>query len=616
MKISLFDRMRSVLMLFVFITISAFSVNAQAKLDSLWSIWENPSEHDTVRLDAIYKYIVDGHIYSNRDTAYYYAELMQNFARENHKVYVGRAIELKGIVFAMKGDFLVAMNKYEEAFAIFEKYGNETDRAKVLRRIARTHSDIGNVGLALDYYEQALETAERTNDYELRGSVFMSIGALHDAHMNYDEALGFHRKCLAMGKKSKSPSMIAKAHNNLAVTYANKKVADSVYKYSKLAQKGYRQLGDSLGSIRSIASLGILYRQQEKYEKAIPHFQSIFVRANKINHRGMMMSAVGELTNIHLKIGNYTQAETFGKETLKIAREIGSKHYVIVASERLYEIYKKLNKPVLALEMLEQARKYKELVMTEEDKRELIHQEYRYEYLKKTVADSVKKVEEKKVADALLAKKQAENDAYEFRQTLLFGGLAVLIVFLGFVYNRFRVAKRQKEIIEQQKKKVEEQKAFVEEAAKTKLEMERLKQEYLKADLTNAAQEISRRQDWLEQFKTKLYKTKSIGNNTEELNAVFIDIANQIQLDARNQEFYRNIDLVNQEFFRRLLDRFPTITQKEQELCGLIRLNLSTKEIASVRNVEPHSIRIARSRLRKKLQLDRDASLFDFLQGI
>ena len=60
---------------------------------------------------------------------------------------------------------------------------------------------------------------------------------------------------------------------------------------------------------------------------------------------------------------------------------------------------------------------------------------------------------------------------------------------------------------------------------------------------------------------------------------------------------------VHQNFYDKLSKDFPDLSLTERRLCALIKLNLNTKEIASISNLSPDSVRVARTRLRKKLNL-------------
>ncbi len=89
----------------------------------------------------------------------------------------------------------------------------------------------------------------------------------------------------------------------------------------------------------------------------------------------------------------------------------------------------------------------------------VLKSQLKYEYEKKAAADSVRVAEEKKVTQIQL--KQDETQRY-----FLYGGLGLTIIFGLVMFNRFRVAQKQKDIINQQKTIVEHQKQFVDEKQK------------------------------------------------------------------------------------------------------------------------------------------------------
>jgi response regulator RpfG family c-di-GMP phosphodiesterase len=73
---------------------------------------------------------------------------------------------------------------------------------------------------------------------------------------------------------------------------------------------------------------------------------------------------------------------------------------------------------------------------------------------------------------------------------------------------------------------------------------------------------------------------------------------------------------VHPEFGKNLIIKYPFITPGELKLCILIRLGLNTKGLASVLYQSPGSVRVTRSRIRKKLGIERDKNLQTFLEII
>ena len=96
------------------------------------------------------------------------------------------------------------------------------------------------------------------------------------------------------------------------------------------------------------------------------------------------------------------------------------------------------------------------------------------------------------------------------------------------------------------------------------------------------------------------------------------DIISQLNLlDSSNvlQDFRDSFESIHHHFYENLNEKYPNLTMKEMRLCALLRLGLSTKEIADITFKEVRSVESARNRLRKKLQIDQTEDLQKFLMS-
>ena len=105
-------------------------------------------------------------------------------------------------------------------------------------------------------------------------------------------------------------------------------------------------------------------------------------------------------------------------------------------------------------------------INNESTRKASIKSQLKYEYEKQAAADSVAHAKDSEIKNAELAKQKAEISAKKNQQYALFGGLFLVCVFAVFMFNRYKVTKKQKSIIEDQKEIVEEQKKLVEEKQK------------------------------------------------------------------------------------------------------------------------------------------------------
>jgi DNA-binding CsgD family transcriptional regulator len=88
------------------------------------------------------------------------------------------------------------------------------------------------------------------------------------------------------------------------------------------------------------------------------------------------------------------------------------------------------------------------------------------------------------------------------------------------------------------------------------------------------------------------------------------------KIDKDWDHFTQHFDKVNSDFVAILKLKHNNITANEMKLCTYLRMNLSTKEIAQLMNISVRGIEISRYRLRKKLGLATEVSLYDYLMNL
>ncbi|MBK8878944.1 MAG: hypothetical protein IPN74_10460 [Haliscomenobacter sp.] len=209
----------------------------------------------------------------------------------------------------------------------------------------------------------------------------------------------------------------------------------------------------------------------------------------------------------------------------------------------------------------------------------------------------------------------ANRLAYLFYFLLAAGILGYLVIAPK---QRF---KREKEFLTTEHQRKEEDHRRRTEAAK--LELDRVKQEKLQAEIDYKNKELASTTLHLLQKGEILHKiqddiqriarTCNQPDTRKDLLSLTKVLAQDAQLDADWGQFAQHFDQVHSEFLRRLRERFPELTPRDQKLCAYLRMNLSTKEIAPLLNISVRGVEISRYRLRKKLHLEKEANLTDFL---
>ncbi len=121
---------------------------------------------------------------------------------------------------------------------------------------------------------------------------------------------------------------------------------------------------------------------------------------------------------------------------------------------------------------------------------------------------------------------------------------------------------------------------------------------------------------FLEELSTRLDESIEAEKNPEirsKLHGVQSLIQQKLTFSREKETFYGEVELIHKEFKMKLENAYPDLTDQEKKLATLIRMNLSNKEIATLLSISPKSVEVARYRLKKKLGLEKDDSLMQFI---
>ncbi|MBD0401283.1 hypothetical protein [Flammeovirga sp. EKP202] len=99
----------------------------------------------------------------------------------------------------------------------------------------------------------------------------------------------------------------------------------------------------------------------------------------------------------------------------------------------------------------------------------------------------------------------------------------------------------------------------------------------------------------------------------KELQKIIIELRSQLDTDKKLHTLQGNIKDVNAEFSVRLIEQYPVLTKNDRELCAYMKLGMSSKEIAQLRNTTANAINVAKSRLRKKMGLSHNKEIAERL---
>jgi len=336
--------------------------------------------------------------------------------RVKFKTGLAKSINVLGIIYRTRGDLKKAIGYYMKALKLNEELGNKIGVSNALANIGSVHLDQKDFKSGLNYNQRALKIAEEINMLRAMPNILVNIGICYSELKDQEKALVNMRRALDIAVKIDSKRDIGSALNNIGTVFGLLNLSDSLVKYQVASLKIAEELDDKEGLGTGYINLGHIYAGKNDVKKAIFYCE-----------KGM-----------------------------QYARSVNAVYQIQKASEMLVPLYKAMGNFEKALEMQELYIHMRDSIASEVSKKEIVRQEFKYKYDKIAMADSVRRVEEKKVNAAKL--KQEATLRYA-----LYGGLFLTIVFGIFMFSRFRVTRKQRNLIQEQKNLVEMQKLMVEE---------------------------------------------------------------------------------------------------------------------------------------------------------
>ncbi|WP_028295243.1 ligand-binding sensor domain-containing protein [Olivibacter sitiensis] len=200
--------------------------------------------------------------------------------------------------------------------------------------------------------------------------------------------------------------------------------------------------------------------------------------------------------------------------------------------------------------------------------------------------------------------------------SMIFYGLALLLLIL-------LLFKRQKKKLEQQHEVqmyLSQLELDKKEKEVVRLQNEKLENEiaYKNSELTTMTLDLIQRGEVLNKIKDVISSlARKDPNESETHIRHLLRLIRNVERSKEDWEhFTSHFNHINESFFNILKEKYPDITSTELRLCAFLKMNLSSKEIAQIMHITIKGVEVARYRLRKRLKLDSEVNLHEFLSRI
>ncbi len=535
---------------------------------------------------------------SENDSALFYYNRAKNVFKE--------ANSMRGLIFvnhslssieSSNGNLDNAIAITKENIELIKTHEKEGDaKTKFLGAqyvsLAGIYVEKANYKTALIYALQGLECFEKINHETRKADALKMIGDIESGLENHQSSIQYFKDALEIYKRFEETFYVAYTQNSMGISYQNLNDYKSAETYFNLAVENAKKVEDNLGTTNALHNLGEIKRLQGKLNEAKPILSEAKAIAEKENLKLGMVNSLESLSKIDFQNKNFNSALNSNSEAIEIAKSLGAMSHLASLYKNRSSFLEGLNKNNDALEFLKLYQTINDSLFTTKKSQQIEELRAIYE-------------SEQKEAEITLQKKeietlntQTEND--KLTKTLYGIGMFSFLVIAGLIYFSFR------QRIKKNKIEREKQEAIYKQEI-----------EFKKKELASQTLHLVQKNTFIQELKDNLEKIKRSPELFKvEFRRIVMLLKKESAEDKDWEVFKSYFTEVHNNFDNKIKEIYPDISEKEMRLASFLRMNLATKEIASMLNVLPESVLKSKYRLKKKLNLDKETDLNQFLSDL
>ena len=466
-------------------------------------------------------------------------------------------------------DFSGALNSYLEALDIYTNLSKE-------KEIARLHSMAGSVYKTLGNYEKAIEQClaglkiyESLKDKVGIAQIYRIMGSIYKYKGDYEKSLFYYFSGLRLNEEMGNLSGMANAYNNIGIVYMMMTDIEKALNYYHMSLGINLKEGIESEAAINYGNIGVAYLEMGQLDSAFYYIARRHSMAKMLNDRKGTAISLEAFGDYYLKTGNYEKAVDYYRQVLQQSRNLGILETTKNTLKSLSDLYEAKGDYRTASSYYKSYINLRDSLLNQETLKRIEQIEMEYQY------------------DKERQQHQIEDQKHKIVRTVIFMVLIFSVLSLIIVYLLQNIKLKHKSLRE---------KAL-------NLEKQQLQYEvtFRDKELFSKAIYLAEKNELINDITRRLGKVLA---DPKTRNNAIKDIIKDLKFNSNSQtweEFEYIFLKVHPDFFANLGKHYPELSPNERRLCAFLRLNLSTKDISNITHQSPHTLTVARTRLRKKL---------------
>ncbi|MBK7939882.1 MAG: tetratricopeptide repeat protein [Lewinellaceae bacterium] len=451
----------------------------------------------------------------------------------------------------------------------------ETDVAARLNQQADSVFEMGEYPAAIALYQQSMDSAAAAADSFPYYDSKLDLACVHDRLGEPKKAIEIAEPVIDAFLRSGDSSRIGRAYTHIAGFYGKANLPE---KSMAATTKGFdflKQQGSLINRCAAYNQMAFTYSDMGHWDKALPLLDTalqLMELSGILNQRPGMHLNIGDC---HRNLGHWAEARRYLEAAAAEADSLGQAHVHSRAVERLSQVAEATGDPVSALRLFRQAKSIRDSIFTAEKDHTLRELEVGY------------RTREKEQQINLL---QAEKKAEQSRRWLLIAGFVFTLFLLGFILyaNRLKLARTRQALAQNRQDLYEYTQLLLTKNAR----LAALEQAVQQPD-SAAANDARKNSD--DPHPESLYNSRILTDEDWEM-------------------FKRRFESSHPGYLLRLRTAYPDLSGAEERLLLLVKLGLTSQEVADTLGITANGVKKGRQRLRKRLEIAPEEDLEQFVK--
>ena len=459
-----------------------------------------------------------------------------------------------------------------------KRYQEESSYLQKLSRLFLTR--IKNFDKTMGCIEQIKQLADKSGNQEFLIDYYNQLGVTYYyEQLDMPKSFEYFKKALELSKKLNIEKNISRTLSNYGLAYLEKENYETALTYFRQAIVSYKKEYKKEGTMEFYSNMGVAFIYAQKYDSATYYLDKSLSLAKETPGLDDDAERLMYLGVFNQEIGNNDKALSYLQDAFKLINNLSSFRSKILVCEGLADTY-------VGQGLFKEAHDFRNKEKLYRDSLRVISlEESSLSYKYKSELDELKNRNRIQQIE-----KDKESERFQFWVVI---GILVIILLTGFaIFLVFRHQSNQKRLfLLNEKERLEKNQVTLELEAN---EREVAAKSMFLLEKDNLINHIS------DKLRTTLPKLE--GDAYTVVNSLVSELHYSVN-NKRWDEFEMRFNKVHPNFIRNLEKKHPKLSNNERKLCSFLLMNMSSKDISTVTGQTDHSINIARSRLRNKLNL-------------